>query len=777
MTAHVPAIGARLPRLEAVGKINGAAQYTDDIVRPFMLHGAVLGSPFAHAKILTYDVSRARQLPGVAAVITAQDFPFHPMGAVVKDETMLARDKVRYVGEPIAAVAAVDRPTALEALKLIDIEYEELPAVLDIDGALAAGAPLIHDDVAGYFKIFDCRCGRNVLSEQSIIEGDVESAFAKCDVIVEGDYKTQAQAHVYLEPCAAIAELDDRDKITIWSSHQSITRVQGNVCDALGLPMTRVRVITPRVGGGFGGKMEATVQPIAAALALKTRRPVKVVLSREDDFIMMRARHPAQIFMRTGANREGDILAREIKLLLDGGAYSDDSPAVLGFGLYMGRGPYRIPNYHASGKVVYTNKLRAAGFRGFGNPQVSFAGESQIDELADKLGLDPLELRLRNAIRKGDKWVGGHTVPACGLAECLKQVRDRSGWSRRKSQAAGRAPGPRKGLGVAALAHVCGVLGSSAIVRLAEDGSVILNTGAVDIGQGADTTLAQICAGSLMIDVDRVNVVAPDTDATPYNWGTGASRVTYMAGRAVAGASLQLKNKIFDHAAAMLECASQDLELRPGGIVGVQGTDRQVSFFEVSLRAHFGVGGPPIGEHALVYDGEAFDPKRTKMVGFPFGNLGIYLFGAQVVEIEIDEDTGKITPTAAWLAHDVGRAINPLAVEGQIEGGFVQGLGYALCEELVWDGGRLANPTMMDYKIPGTLDVPTAIHAIIVEDEEPTGPFGAKGVGEPGIVGVAPAVANALAAATGMRIRELPLTPERVFNAFASGTDRPTGQR
>jgi CO/xanthine dehydrogenase Mo-binding subunit len=763
MSARSGGVGARLPRLEAAGKINGAAKYTDDLVRPFMLHGAVLGSPLPHARIVSYDVSKACALPGVEAVITAEDFPYLPLGAIVKDETILAREKVRFVGEPVAAVAAVDRTVALEALKLIEVEYDELPAVLDIDQALAPDAPVIHERLGDYFKIFDCRFDGNVLSQQSLIEGDVDKAFAECDVVVEGEFVTQAQAHAYLEPCAALAEVDDRNKITIWSSHQSINRVQSNVCEALGIPMSQVRVITPRVGGGFGGKMEATVQPIAAALALKTKKPVKVVLSREDDFAMMRSRHPARIWMRTGAMRDGVLVAREAKLLFDAGAYCDDSPGVLAFGLYMARGPYRITNYRASGKLVYTNKLRASGFRGFGNPQVTFAGEIQIDEIAGKLDLDPFDIRLRNAIRTGDKWVGGQTVTSSGFEECLKQARARSDWDRWRASPSRPSNGRRKGMGVAALAHICGVLGTSAIIRLAEDGSIILNTGAVDIGQGADTVLAQICAESLKVDVSRVNVVAPDTDATPYNWGTGASRVTYMAGRAVAGAAAVVTEKIFTHAAAMLECNVQDLELSDGGLVRVKGTDKQVSFFEISLRAHYGLGGPIIGEHAFVYDGEPFDPKRCTMVGFPFSNLGVHMFGVQVVKVEVDEDTGQVVPVAAWLAHDVGRAINPSAVEGQIQGGFVQGLGYALWEELVWDNGRLSNPTMMDYKIPGMLDVPLAIEPIIVEEREASGPFGAKGVGEPGIVAVAPAVANAVAAATGVRIRQLPLTPERVF--------------
>ena len=581
-----------------------------------MLHGAILGSPYPHAKIVSYDVAKAAGLPGVEAVITAQDFPYLPVGPVVKDEAILAREKVRYVGEAVAAVAAVDRETAIEALKLIEIEYEELAAVFSPDDALAPGAPIIHEKLPEYFKIFDCRFSGNLLSEQSLTEGDVDAAFADCAVVIEGEYETPAQSHVYLEPCAAIAEVDDRGKVTVWSSHQSITRVQSNVCEALGLPLTKVRVITPRVGGGFGGKMEATVQPIAAALALKTNRPVKVVLTREDDFAMMRTRHPAKIWMRTGAKRDGTIFAREAKLVFDGGAYADDSPAVLAFGLYMARGPYRIPHVRVNGKLVYTNKLRSAGFRGFGNPQVTFAGESQIDEIAEKLGIDPIELRLRNAMRKGDKWLGGHTVQSCGLVECLEKVRDHSGWQQRRKENGAASNDRRKGIGVAVLAHVCGVLGSSAIVRLAEDGSLILNTGAVDIGQGADTVLAQICAASLKVDVDRVNLVA--ADPTPRRiTGARLEPRHLLAGRAVAGAAQQLKEKIFKHAAAMLECAADDLELRSGGAIGVAGTDRQVSFFEVSLRSHYGVGGPLIGEHALVFDGEPFDPKRTAMVGIP----------------------------------------------------------------------------------------------------------------------------------------------------------------
>ncbi len=760
-------VGSGVPRLEIAGKVTGRAVYTDDMALPHMLHGAILGSPHAHARIRSCDVSAARALPGVAAVITAADLPEVYFGTMVKDETIFAIDKVRYVGEAVAAVAAEDRQIAQKALELIAVEYEELTPVLDPAEARKPGAPVIHEDLARYVKIFDARAQGNIITEQEIAEGDVDSAWAQCDAIVEGEYSTQAQAHTYLEPCAALAAIDDAGKVTVWSSHQSINRVQATIAEALRLPMARIRVVTPRIGGGFGGKMEPTVQPIAVALAMKAGRPVKLVLSRVDDFTMMRSRHASRIRMRTGARSDGTLVAREAEIVCDGGAFADESPAVLGFALLMARGPYRIPHLRAHGIAVYTNKLRASGFRGFGNPQATFAGESQMDELADKLGIDPIELRLKNALAKGDRAVGGEVVNSCGLDECLAWVRQKSDWRRRRASAAAAASqGKRRGIGIAAFGHVCGLMGSSAIIRLIDDGSVTLSTGAVDIGQGSDTALAQICAASLGLAIDKVNLIAPDTDASPYNWGTAGSRVTYMAGRAVAGAAHDLATKIMAHAADMLECAPADLELRPGGKVGISGVGgKELGFRDIAMRSLYRVGGPIIGTHSVVYDGAAFDPKRTMMKGFPYSKLGIYYFGAQAVEVEIDDVTGQVRVLGAWLAHDVGRAINPAAVEGQIEGGFVQGLGYGLFEEMTWDGGRLATPTMMDYKIPGAADVACDIAVKIVEDPEPTGPFGAKGVGEGGIVGVAAAIANAVANATQCRIRDLPLTPERVFRA------------
>ena len=762
----IRAVGARLPRNDAQEKIAGAAQYLDDIASPGALHAAFLQSPLAHARIVSCDTSAAEAHPGVHAVLTGKDLP-RLGGGAVKDMPFLAIGKVRYVGEPVAVVAADSPAIAQAAAQLIEVEYDELPAVLSMEDALADGAPLVHDDIDAYEKAHGVEFSGNVLSYQEMIEGDVDAAWAGCDLVVENEFTTQAQYHHALEPTGALAEFDAAGKVTIWSTTQSVFRVQAEIAQLLDMPMSKVRAISPRIGGTFGGKGGAHLQPVAVELARRTHRPVKVVLPRSDDFMMMLRRHPAKIRVKTGATKDGTVLAREVEILLDGGAYCNESPAVLGFALLMARGPYTIPNVRVTGRAVYTNKLRSGGFRGFGNPQSTFAGESQLDEIAAGLGIDPFEIRIKNAMRAGDKWMGGQTVEACGLIECIEKIRDASrGRPRSTDVPAGKTGGKKRGLGIACLAHVCGFLSTSANVRLLEDGSVTVSTGAVDCGQGADIALAQICAGSLGLDIAHVNYVNPDTDASPYNWGTSGSRVTYMVGRAVVAASEEVKERIFEHAAEMLECAPEDLELRPGGYVGIAGVpERQLSFKAISGRAHWAIGGPIMGQNSLMYDGERFDPKRALIRGFPFASIGTYVFGAQAVEVEVDEATGQITLVEAWCAHDVGRAINPLTVEGQIQGGFVQGVGYALTEELVWDDGSLINPTMMDYKAPGSMDVPFAINPIIVEHPEPSGPFGAKAIGEPGLIGAAPAIANAIADATGIRLRALPMTAERMLRA------------
>lgn len=778
-TDQADAIGQSIDALEHDEKLNGSAQYIADLSRPGMLHAAIAQSPHAHARIRGYDLRRALALPGVAAIVTGDDLdPNHRMGAFIKDEPALAKDKVRYAGEIVAVVAADSEAIARQAARLIDIDYEPLPALIDPQQALADGAALIHEQADSYFKVGDFGTRGNLCSRTSFTQGDVSAAWAQCDVIVEDTYRTPAQAHVSLEPCGALAEVDAAGRITLWSANQSVFRVQANVCESLGLPMTRLRCLTPRIGAGFGNKMEPHVQPALVRLAMKAKRPVKLILSREEDFETVRARHPMLIRMKTGAKRDGTLVAREAELLLDGGAYGDDSPGVLGYALLMNCGPYRIPNVHAHGRVAYTNKLRSGAFRGFGVPQVTFASEAQYDALAVKLGLDPIEFRRRNMMRPGDPWMGGQAVQSNGLAQCLDIVERESNWAARRAQfsmpAQDNPPrGVRRGIGIALSAHISGLLASSAIVRVLEDGSVLLNTGAVDIGQGSNTVLSQICAQALKIPLDKVAIASPDTDGSPYNWGTTASRVTYVTGRCVVGAAAEVEKQLKHHAGEMLECATDDLELMPGGAVGIKGVpDRQVSIAAISARAHWARGGPIIGSHSWVFDQPTFDPKRLIAVGLPFPQIGTYSFNAVIAEVEVDCETGQTRLLHAWSACDIGRAINPKMAIGQVEGGLIQGLGFALIEEMVWDGARLANPSLMDYKIPTIAELPDSIHAYLVQTHEPSGPFGAKSVGELGINAVAAAIGNAIANAIGARPTRLPMSAERVLGIIDGAVAR-----
>lgn len=767
------AVGQGIPQLESDEKLNGSAQYIADMARPGMLHGAILQSHLPHARILGYDVREALALPGVRAIVTGDDLDdAHRMGAFIKDEPAFAKGKVRYVGEIVAAVAADTEEIARQATRLIRVDYEELPVVLDPVEALAPGAAVVHEASSSYEAVFDAGTEGNLCSRTSYVSGDIDAAWAKCDLVVEESYQTQAQAHLSLEPCGALAEVDASGRVTLWSANQSVFRVQASVCESLGLPMTRLRCLTPRIGAGFGNKMEAHVQPAVVLLALKARRPVKLILSREEDFESVRARHPATIRMRTGVMRDGTLVARETELLLDGGAYGDDSPGVLGYALLMNCGPYRIPHVHAHGRVAYTNKLRFGAFRGFGVPQVTFASESQLDEIAQKLGMDPIALRRKNMLAGSDPWFGGQPILSNGLKDCVDLVQKESGWPTPSQGSEGR----RRGLGVALSAHISGLLASGAIVRVLEDGTVLLNTGAVDIGQGSNTVLTQMCAEALKLPVDRVAIASPDTDGSPYNWGTTASRVTYVAGRSVVGAAAEVEDKLKAQASQMLECAAEDLELLPGGRVAIKGVEqRSVSFAQISGRAHWAAGGPIIGTHSWVFDQQTVDPKRTAVQGLPFPKIGIYSFSALVVEVEVDDVTGKVRVLNAWSACDVGRAINPVMATGQIEGAFVQGMGYALTEEMVWDGARLANPSLMDYKIPTFAELPDSLHAYLVESNEPSGPFGAKSVGEIGINGVAAAIANGIANATGVRLHQLPLSSERVLDALLAQEKKEEG--
>jgi carbon-monoxide dehydrogenase large subunit len=764
-------LGTSVPKLDAREKVTGRATYTDDMSLPGMLHGALLGSPHPHARILSYDTSRARAMPGVKAVLTAEDLPDHKIGAVIKDQPLLARGRVRYAGEPVAAVAAVDLQTARLALQAIDIQYEPLPAVFDPEEALRPDAPVIHEQRDAYFSLQENTEARartpNAASHIRLIEGEPDKVWAQCEVIVEDVFETPAQQHIYLEPCSTLASVDrDSGKVTVYTSTQSVFRTQAIVAESLGIPMSRVRVIAPRVGGGFGGKTESTNQPITVALAKATGAPVKLTFSRTDDMLMMRSRHACRIHMRTGATRDGRILARQVRIYFDTGAYADDGPFVTAVGAWFSRGPYRIPHVDIECWCVYTNRLRASAFRGFGNPQIHFASEVQVDQLAERLGMDPIELRLRNVLETGERWLGGVPVESGTLKACLERAREVSDWRRRRSQPPA-SPGKRRGIGIAAVGHVSALLGSSATVRLNEDGTVTVNTGAVDIGQGSDTALAQCAAAAQGLSLEQINFTRPDTDGSPYDWCTGGTRTTFTVGRVITQACEQVRQQLFEQASEIFGRPERELELRPGGIVGIQGEpESSVPFNAIAARALYFKGGPIIASSRWMFPPIPIDTRRTSAQGLSAMGNGYFVFAAQVVEVEVDELTGQVQVLEGWSVHDVGRTINPAAAEGQVQGGFVQGLGFALTEELVWREGHLINPSMSGYKVPGAEDVPAGIHAVLLEHPHGEGPFGAKGVAEVGIIGVAAAVSNAIRHATGAHVTRIPATSERVLRAL-----------
>ncbi len=765
-------IGQPLPRIDGPGKVSGAATYTGDLSRPRMLHGAVLASPYPHARILGYDTSRARALPGVKAVVTAEDLPNRNFGVVLLDEPILARGKVRYAGEPVAAVAAETLAIAREALQLIEVTYEELPAVLDDKDALAPGAPLLHEDPASYERHTAALFEGNINSHMEVETGDVDAAWSQCDVIVEGEYTTQAVHHQYMETCGALAEVDASGKLTIWASTQSMYLTQAAVSSSLGLPMNKVRIVVPAVGGAFGGKIVTRVESIAGALAMAARRPVKLVLSRDDDMTMMHARHAGKIRMKTGARRDGTILCRDIEVMLIGGAYANASPLIIQCTVMSAHGPYNIPNVRTVGRVVYTNRMVCSAMRGFGVMQPTFAGESQLDELAAKLNMDPIELRIRNSLKSGDANLGSHVAPSCHITECFEEIRNHPAFVAACAERVGPT-GKKRGVGIAGIMQMSGDGSASAAVRVAEDGTIVLISGYIDIGNGSDITLAQVCAATLGVGVDKINVVGPDTDGVAYDIGTVADRGSHGVAESVYRASLAVKEKLFQFASEMFECPVEALELRPGGKVGIRGVPpAEIPFMGIAQRGLHAAGGPIIGTHGYKLPLQKFDSERTRALGFSqyggssFTTNSWHSYAANAVQVEIDEDTGQVQVIAAWYAADLGRVLNPNMVKGQIYGGVAYGISGALYEELVWDNGRLSNPTLMDYKVAGAPDVPADIYPILLENPLADSPWGAKSMSDLCVIGAGPAIANAIANAVGARVNHMPLTGERVLDAM-----------
>jgi len=756
-------VGTPLPRVDAVEKVTGAAVYTGDLVLPLMAHGAVVRSPIAHGRIVRIDTARAAAVPGVLCVVTARDLegldPYY--GIAIKDQPILAIDRVRYEGEPVAAVAAVDAWTAREAASLVEVEYEDLPALMTIDEALAPDAPLLHETAraSGTFNDLAMIQGEvasrsNVCHEFSWSRGDVEDGFAQAEVIFDDTFVFPPVNHCMLEPYVAIARWE-QGELTVWAATQHPYPVRRELAQIFRLPQNRVRVIVPYVGGAYGGKSYTKIEPLAALLALRAGRPVRLALSMAEAFHTL-SRHGARCRIRTGVRRDGTLVARECWVHYDCGAYADVGPRVARRGGYKAPGPYRIPHMRTTSYLVYTNKVPGGAYRGYAVPQIAWAYESQMDIIADALGIDPLVLRVRNLLRRGEEYAPGDLPIDGDLAGDLEQVAARLGWD------APLAPGHGRGIGIAVKDTLSASV-SEAVVRLNADGSVIVLTSTVEIGQGSRTVLTQIVAEELGVPPGQIVIAFPDTHITPYDQATSGSRSTVVMGEAVQAAARDVRQQLLAAAGRLWEVPPEALQVRDGMIVGPA---RAASFAEV-LTAHFGMPG---GE--LVGVGTNTRVPRTTPVGAgtPFWEVGL---GA--AEVAVDPETGAVTVVRYISGADVGRALNPRQAEGQDEGAAMNGVGHALFEEMVWERGVLLNPGLVDYRVPRFDDLPAEFHSVIIENGDGPGPFGSKGIGESGLMATAPALARAIAQAVGVRITDLPLTPEKIWRALVSrGHHRPT---
>ena len=759
-------IGRGVPRVDAVEKVTGRAVYGVDLKMRGMLHAKVLRSPIAHGRVLNVDTSKAERLPGVKAVATGKDLVGR-YGAVVQDQHAYCGDKVRYIGDPVAGVAAVDEDTALQALALIKVDYEELPPVLDPFRAMEPGAPLVHEELGRYWvgPMFHPVAGTNICNHFKLRKGDVEEGFRRSDFIAEHTFTTPAIQHCHLEPHVCIAQCDPAGRVTIWSSTQHPYTVRREMARLLDLPLNRVRVVVPWVGGGFGGKVGVKAEPLCVALAMKVKgnRPVKITLTREEEFHATAiVRHASTIRIRAGVRRDGTLEALKTHVVLDSGAYADAGPVVARSMGMASSGPYRLPNVWSDVYCVYTNKVIAGAFRGLGTPQLMWAVESMMDILAEGIGLDPVELRLRNALVEGDVSATGQTLHSVGIKECISRAAQAIGW--------GKKLGPNRGIGFGTLYKMTQTPSSSAaFVKLSEDGSAEVLASTVDMGQGSSTVLAQIAAQELGLDVSTVRVVAPDTDVTPFDHGTASSRSTFHMGNAVRQAAVDARTQLFEIAAEVLEASPHDLEAR-GGCIYVKGVPQGLPISQIPMGVTYGKGKPVIGRGTYsVPDATPLDPD-TGQGTYP---AVFWLYGAQAAEVLVDPATGKVEVLKLVSAHDVGRVINPLNCRQQVEGAAVMGLGYALMEELVLEDGKPVNMNFTDYRIPTALDIPETI-PIFVESRHEHGPYGAKGVGEPALAPTAPAIGNAIYRAIGVRITDLPITPEKVLRALKEKADGKT---
>ena len=729
------------PRIDAREKVTGRATYAGDVYLPGMLMCKILASPRSHARIVSIDTAKAEALPGVRYVITGRDFPDIRFGSgALKDRYIMARDAVYYIGEPVAAVAADDELTAQEAIGLIEVEYEDLEAVVDPLDALKPGAPSVHPDLESFEGYGFTLEGGNICTLLDADRGDVDQAFKDADFVFEDTFRSQGINQGFLEPMACVADLEPNGRLTVWASTQGPYQVRAQLAQVLGIPLSNIKIIAMELGGGFGAKLRLAFEAFPALLAMKTGHPVKLINTREEVFTLNGPRHPVTNYIKTGVNRDGTIVAREAYTIFDVGAYLGAGP---NSGIGHGLGAYNIPNFRLRSYGAYTNKVYVGSYRASGVADMTFAVESHMDIIAHKLGLDPLEFRLQNAIKEGDVAVNGAKVPRNGLAETLQAVKERLGLPKELPEG--------HGVGIALCEWRSGSGPSTASISVNEDGTVSLLTGSVDIS-GSDTSLASIAAEALGISMEQVIVAKRDTDLAPFTGPSGGSRIVYSQGKAVEMAAGETRDKLFALAADRLGVPADALACAEGRVYVQDNPPQGLTLGQLAGMSLNSRSGPIIGNASLS--------------SMPFAPV----FSAQAAEVAVDRATGQVKLTRYVQCQDVGVAINPMAVEGQLEGGAVQGIGRALTEDMQFDPetGAVRNPSFASYLMPLALDLPE-LETLMVRVPSEDGPFGARAVAEPPGFGPPAAIANAIYDAVGVRIRELPLSGERVLAALQDG--------
>jgi len=761
--AEYSLIGKPIPRVDAKAKVTGKAKYAADYSLPDVLWCKLLRSPYPHARIINIDTSRAERLSGVKAIVTGKDFGGWTWGwmASTRDEPPLAVDKVRYMAEAVAGIAAIDEDTAEEACGLIKVDYEELPGVFDPEEAMQGGAPKVHDYVQN-----------NMSVEYHWNFGDVEKAFAESDIVREDKFRTSRATHGYLEPPAILAFYDPTGYITVWAAKQSPYFLYRHLAACFKLPLSRIRVIQPFIGGGFGGtKNDSLAGDFCAVLLSKlTGRPVKYVESMEEELTTSRRRHSMIVYSKMGAKRDGTLTAIQHRVIADGGGYTAVSPLTMYLAGFATPLPYKLPNFKYDAYRVFTNNPIGAAMRGHGITHSRFAAEIQMEMIAEELGIDPVEIRMRNAIdnpKPGTIYgtINEVTLKTCGIKECIEKIARDPIWRDRDKI-------PRKegniswGVGLSGTSYLGGARqmghqACAAVVRICEDGTVNLITGATDCGQGSDTVLCIIAAEELGIKLEDIDIKRVDSAYTPVDPGSYGSRVTILAGQATQKAAREAKKQLLEAAAKTWQVKPEEVEIREGQVFVKSDRQKSMPFSRLArIACYSGTGAVILGTGYSSYGLEPLDLTTG------IGNGGTsYSFTSQSARVGIDMETGKITITDFVIASDCGRLLSPITAEGQIEGGAVQGLGQTVYEDFIMDKGKTLNPTFLDYKMPMSMDVPR-MKLIDVETNDPDGPFGAKEASEGSIVSTPPAVISAIHDATGVWFKELPVTPEKVIQAL-----------